>query len=349
MTNIDSNQIAAAIVTDLTKSFLKGLKEKSLDFLSKKYAIFAADFDQYLSSTYQKCNFIRTVITKDRPYEIKKIYVDGYFKCANNIIQDRELSQLIRDNIRVVVTGFGGIGKTVFAKRFWINVFEEPHGRIPVFFELRRLNNLTSPDIESIVRNSLFPSASANRDEIFKEFLESGRFIFILDALDEVTDEKKGSIEEQILSLSFKYPKCGFLVTSRYEARFESWEQFHVYKAEAFNQAQVKELIDNIDFDPSIKKKFKAEVVEKQFDKHKSFSIHAAFKPHDAHDVQSTRRTSRKNSYILSICFSYSIFLARRVKRGLSSGKEERANNRSIRKGFFYILYVILLRLRAYI
>lgn len=271
MTNIDGNQIAATVIADLTRSFFLALKDKSLDFLSKKYAIFASEFDQYLLSTHQKCNLIRTVITKDKPYEIKRIYVDGYFKCANEILQDNELSQLIRDNTRVVVTGFGGIGKTVFAKRFWISVFEEPQGRIPIFFELRRLNALTSPDLESIVRNSLFPSAVSRRDEIFQELLENGRFIFVLDALDEVTDEKKSVIEEQILSLSFKYPKCGFLVTSRYEGRFESWEQFHVFKAESFNQDQVKQLIDNIDFDNSIKKKFKTEVVEKKFSKHKSF------------------------------------------------------------------------------
>ncbi|MEI8713973.1 NACHT domain-containing protein [Mesorhizobium sp. ISC11] len=271
MSNIDGNQVAAAVITDLTKDFLTRLKDGTLGALSKKYDIIFADFSEYLSSTYQKCNYIRTLITKERPYELQDIYINGNFSCSGKAIDDNSLCQEARDNKRLIVTGFGGIGKTVFAKHLWLSIFREPQGRIPVFLELRRLNQITSIDMETILRNLLFPSKRASREDLFSELLASGRFIFIFDAFDELNEINRGIVEEQILHMAYRSPKCGFVITSRREARFESWEQFHIYKAMPFDKSQVKELIQKIEFEPSIKRKFISEIVERNFAKHESF------------------------------------------------------------------------------
>ncbi|RWN62227.1 MAG: NACHT domain-containing protein, partial [Mesorhizobium sp.] len=210
MSNIDGNQIAAAVITDLTKDFLTKLKDGTLGALSKKYELIFADFSDYLNSTYQKCNYIRTLITKDKPYQLDEIYINGMFKCTTKLIDDNSLCQEARDNRRLIVTGFGGIGKTVFAKHLWLSIFREPKDRIPVFVELRRLNQITSIDMETVLRNMLFPSRRASREDLFTELLLGGRFIFIFDAFDELNEINKSIVEEQILDLALRSPKCGF-------------------------------------------------------------------------------------------------------------------------------------------
>lgn len=265
------NQVAAAVLADLVKSFFVSVKDKSSSFIGKKLDLFKTDFDQYLTATYERCNYVKTIITKDRPYELSDIYVSSHFRCGEDIVSDDEVCQIVRDNKRVLVTGFGGIGKTVFSKYLWMSVFRESHGRIPVFLELRRLNGITSINLEGYIKNLLFPTAKSDKDDIFNYFLNEGKFIFVLDALDEVNEEKRKNIEESILDMSFKYPSCGFVITSRHSGDLESWERFFIYKSCPFSKSQVKELIANVYFDEPTKKKFIKKIVEDSYESYRTF------------------------------------------------------------------------------
>ncbi|MBL4598487.1 MAG: NACHT domain-containing protein [Rhizobiaceae bacterium] len=267
----ESNEVAVGVITELTKAFFSSLANKSVNFLTGKYAYLFDDFEEYLQKTYQKCNQLKVIINKTKPYSLDEIYVKTYFQCGTNEIDDQEVIQQARDGNRLVVTGFGGIGKTIFSKKLWTSVFSEPHGKIPIYFELRQLNSITDIDLFAFIRLSISSRNQTLEEATFNQFVDDGPFLFILDGFDELPDAKRDIVERQILTIAGDCPNCGLVVSGRFDERFNAWERFTVFKAIAFSKPQVEQLIKKVDFEERVKSKFLTEIIAKRFDDYQSF------------------------------------------------------------------------------
>ncbi len=101
-------------------------------------------------------------------------------------------------------------------------------GKIPIFLELRRLNDIQSIDIAAFCRNELQSDLSFGKG-IFERLCEAGRFEFIFDGFDEVNRESRKVVEKQIINLSEKYKNCGFLISGREDDRYSDCSDFEIY------------------------------------------------------------------------------------------------------------------------
>jgi hypothetical protein len=229
------------------------------------------NFTGYIDSTYRKCNSVKIIVDRDQVHRLSDIYVKGRYEYAGASVDDDEICQLIRDNGRVVIQGFGGIGKTMLLKYIWLSIVSESAGRIPVMIELRRLNELNQSDLLSYIRAALAPTGRPMSVEQFETLLISGKFVLLFDALDEVNDEIRLSIEKQILDLSHRYTSCGVLVSSRHNPRFGSWDAFRVYHATPFNKKQIIEVIKKVPFESKVKAKFLSELVGRKYESYSDF------------------------------------------------------------------------------
>lgn len=269
--NIDPNTVMSQALTELVTKFLGRVRETSVSAYSKAHSYLLEDFSEYLEATLKRCSTVRTIINKDKSFELRDIYVHGVFKDSDESLSDADIIQKFRDCQHSVVLGFGGIGKTVFMKYLWLCVFDNPHGKIPVFIELRRLNQITDPDLKTYIRGTITANRSALDEAVFAKFLEEGRFSFVLDGFDELLDSKKAIVADEILSLSHSFPRNSIIVSSRNDDRFQSWQSFCIYRANSFSRAQVLELISKIPYEKSTKKKFVSDVVLKNYDEFQSF------------------------------------------------------------------------------
>jgi len=177
----------------------------------------------------------------------------------------------VRDGTRIIVSGFGGIGKTVFCKYLFCSVFRNPAGKIPVFFELRKISEITEKNIYAYLRISLTAEAEPLPEDVFKAMMRDGRFLFILDGFDEIPDEFKNDIQKQIIEISHLYRGCGIVISSRLDERFASWQEFHVYRALPFDKEQARQVIDKIEFETETKKEFIVNILEKRYETYKPF------------------------------------------------------------------------------
>lgn len=261
----------AATAAQMAKDYVDGTLENVSRLVRTQIVPHLADFREYMSATYRKCNSIKLIVDRDQVHRLDSIYVRATYTNAGKAYDDDDLADIVRQSGRVVVQGFGGIGKTVLLKYIWLSVFNSPEGKIPLFIELRRLNELKAVDLVSFIRASLAPSGQPMSEDQFKTLLKAGRFIFLFDALDELNDELKPEIEKQILGLSYAYGDCGFLVSSRHDARFQSWEQFVVFQSKAFERSQIEEVIRKVPFDPRTRNKFLSEIIQKKYDRYETF------------------------------------------------------------------------------
>jgi len=261
----------ATAAATLAGDFIRGVVQQSGRIASTHILPHLKDFESYYSATYRKCDSVKIIIDRSQLHRLADVYVKGAYGIADQTLNDDGIVQLVRDNHRVLVQGLGGIGKTMLLKYVWLSIFREPAGRLPLFIELRRLNELKAPDLLSFIRRSLTPSGNALSAEQFHTLLKAGRFIFLFDAFDEVADEIRPVVERQILDLAHDYPLCGVLVSGRHDSRFGSWETFRVFQAQPFQQSQVEEVIDRVPFDAKVKAKFLNNVIRKKYETYGGF------------------------------------------------------------------------------
>ena len=257
MSDINQNEIIAKAVSDLITQFLKSMGAGLSHTMFSVWDRVAKQYTPYLNNTYNKCSKIKTILGHDKPIELENLYVQSYFKCDEQVISDVELMQRVRDNERIVVTGFGGIGKTIFMKKLWITIFLEPQGRMPLFIELRNMNDIEIIDLISFMRRSVNPLGREFDESAFHALAVGGEFLFILDGFDELKKERRKEVESEILKLAALFPNSGLVVAGRMDDRFGSWQNFNIYKTQPFTIKQVIELVNNLKYyNKSIIKRF---------------------------------------------------------------------------------------------
>ena len=141
-------------------------------------------------------------------------------------------------------------------KYLWLCIFCQHDGRVPIFIELRRLNDMTSDDLMANAFNSIIDTSTKVSHDYFTKAARDGLFTFIFDGFDEVNHEKRASIERQILKFANDNPKAPIVVSSRPDDQLEAWQSFSNYRILPFSKTQVIDLLSKIQYDKKIKLKF---------------------------------------------------------------------------------------------
>jgi hypothetical protein len=264
---------AIQAVDALSKRLANSIDKAISGQLASVVANFRANFGPHLEATYEKCTHIKTLVNRDEPVALLDQYVALDFSCNGKIYDDFETISKIRERKRVVISGTGGGGKTIFTKYIWLSLFENPNGQIPLFIELRRLNDFdsSSDSLLTLIYHSVVSSHAQVKREVFDKGVSSGLFAFVLDGFDEVALEKKEGIQKQILSLAGNNPRCIVIVSGRPDDAFDSWQSFSNFKVQPLSKTKVVQLIQKLDFDKATKKKFVSRVKADLYKKHVSF------------------------------------------------------------------------------
>jgi predicted NACHT family NTPase len=202
-------------------------------------------------------------------------YVNTRFRVKRRgkerMIDDYDAIKEIEERRRATVVGTAGCGKTIFMRYLWISLFAGIDAHIPIFVELRRLNSMSTLDLESFIFHSIVPTQEKIDIASFQSWIEHGRFTFVLDGFDEVAADKRDKVQEKILKLCVKSPDNIVIVSGRPDDRFDSWQEFSVFRIEPLNRQQVVQLIERIDFDLNVKKKFVEAIEKGLYAKHQDF------------------------------------------------------------------------------
>ena len=178
---------AEALTTALTKSAL-GAASKS--FRERKpYTVL--DFKQHLDFAYQRCTKIKTILSRDVPVNLLEQYVNLNFTIGNDVLDDFDLIERVWQQKRILVISTGGGGKSMFMRYLWVSCSVTPKGKIPIYVELRRLNDIESDDIESFLFNTAVSSSDARARELFNSGLLEGQFVLILDGFRRSSTRKE--------------------------------------------------------------------------------------------------------------------------------------------------------------
>lgn len=270
---MDKDLFTQEMDSNITK-FLIAMSKKATKYCIAKYQNLEMKLNkglpEYIKANYQRCAYVRTLLKRDRPTELDKIYEPLQFKIDDDILEEDEIKLSIAADLhRTIISGYAGNGKTIFLKKIYKELIDNQTNFYPIFFELRNISSGTQTLLDYIYESILTYSDSFTREQ-FTYGLEKGLFYFLIDGLDEISDLQQSNIQEEISTLTLKYPDCPFVVTSR-PNEFTTWANFHVAHLLPFDYCQCQSFIKKIDYVEERKTDFLEFLTKRKFAEHEEF------------------------------------------------------------------------------
>lgn len=270
---IDYNKIAANVITDI----FTNVYDKTWDWFKNEAQ--ARDFfgiaaRSYCKEVWRIYNSIRVFgMSEDIPLEdlyvrinvlekIQERYRDSVDYLQENYdFNSRQIEfgtkretksgiELINDpdNNKFIVLGKPGAGKTTYLKFLAINSIKKKskikNPKIPIFVSLKSLSDKNLSIIDFIEQH--FKICSLEDPGLFiNHILTKGKAIILLDGLDEVSENNKNNIIQQIIDFSNQFYKNTFVVSCRVAAYNWWFQKFVDVEVADFSDEQIEEFIKN--------------------------------------------------------------------------------------------------------
>lgn len=208
---------------------------------------------------------VKTILHNESPIDL----VDFYF-VPSAIVPGRKkpkklraLSDLPKKHSYVVV-GLAGQGKSLLLRFFAIQLLAESTKTVPVFVELRRLNQL--PDLRSAVLEEI-ESLGVSETNL-ERFLSEHDVVLLLDGFDETPEGSRHGLQVEIQRLLGRFDRLQVVMTSRPDNSAEFNPSLHVVELQTVKPAEVPVLVrrlcvgDDADNAETIISALKGNVVE---------------------------------------------------------------------------------------
>lgn len=232
-------------------------------------------FETYIQQAVNKYSKVKTILDRYEPVYLYDVYVEANLLLGDKNIATDDIRKIVRKNNYILITGTGGIGKTTLMRHLFLNTLDKTT-RIPIFVELRDVNNLSeTDDILQLIWLNLDRLGFNLGKEYISKALNSGCFVLFLDAFDEVEEAKRIKLKKEIQYICDKYPDNIYIVSSRElndNPDFLEWSRFTNFKMDVLSKELAIELIKKTNYDMSVKEKFINSLEKSLYDTHKSFA-----------------------------------------------------------------------------
>jgi hypothetical protein len=274
---MDVNKITAEVATELAKSTAKSVFEKVkgyfIDLQNKEEIDFGYAFENYLNYSKEVQCKIKTLLYRHTPKDIYSFYECIGLRHGSKVIDTCNLNNIAKFGHKIIITGTGGIGKSVMMKHFFLNCIENMN-LVPILIELRGLNDIDEKNIDLV--DYIYQVMDIYKFKLDKKYfqysLETGCYLILLDGFDEVKNSLSKKVTKLILDLCNKYPNNYYITTSRPLEEFVGWNGFTELQSMVLTKEQALSLIKKLEYDENIKNKFYEELDENLYDKYETFA-----------------------------------------------------------------------------
>lgn len=213
--DLAATKVGTALI-DKTMSKGFDLLLKFLENYYKDYALMAGKvFTAYINNAKSYYSSVKTLINPGSPVALegeKGIYTEVFCENYKKKILVSTLSDILGFGNNLIIIASGGSGKSLLTRHLFVQSINEEN-YLPVIVELRKAYNDQS--IYNMICSSINGFDASLNDEQLCKCLESGVFVLLFDGLDEVKEESRNTIENEIQELAKKYPKNKYIITSR--------------------------------------------------------------------------------------------------------------------------------------
>lgn len=231
-------------------------------------------YKDYLEYSCKKYSTVKTLLYKNEGKFLYNFYEPQFLESESGELIDTSNSNMIfQKNHKIIVTGTGGIGKSMLMKHIFINQVNNASS-IPIFIELKSINaiQLDDFDFETFIFQEIERHHLNIPIDYFKETLKTGEYTIIFDGLDEIVSTHRNMLDQSLKKFVDVYYKNKYILSSRPSDDFIGWSNFLEYEVKLLTKEQAVSLIGRLDYDTKVKNKFSRELKDRLFDNHESFA-----------------------------------------------------------------------------
>ncbi|MBP1881872.1 NACHT domain-containing protein [Sinorhizobium mexicanum] len=268
---LNVNEIVGHAATDLIENFFTSVGTATKDQIARYKIRFGRGFSRYLTEAMERYSKYKTLINRYDPIDLKENYVPAYISEGGEIFRDEDFFNKIVSQKRLIVEGTAGLGKTLFVRYMFRHAILYEKNFIPILFELR---NLHLDDSETLISNlvkQVSTYVSGFNEEHFRFGMQAGKFIVLLDGIDEISLDNRTRYAAEILDLAYRYTEAPILLSTRPDDFYAPWEIFRVAKLLPMTRDQTTLMLAKLQFEPDIKTKFISNITQKYFAQHSEF------------------------------------------------------------------------------
>jgi len=216
-------------------------------------------FEDYIKNylnyvrTYKKRYGSIKILTMHKPIPLEELYTEVIF--SEKVIQGNIYEfnsqypgmKIANDYQYLTVIAEPGAGKSIFLRRIGLESLKGSEGKynyncIPVFLELKRFDK-KNIDFIHFISNEFNICNLVCDESIIQNLLEQGKFLILLDGLDEVSYKNRDEFVREIDEFVIKYPSNRFIVTCRASAYNPRLSQFTDLILANFHDIQIENFI----------------------------------------------------------------------------------------------------------
>lgn len=206
----------------------------------------------YLERSYKNAKIMNTIVFKNQQKKVDDLYipltlvkVDSMYKNKNQEIYiDRYKENLINDYKKVLLVDSAGMGKSTIMKYLYLCTIRENKG-IPILIELRKLEKNIS--IIDFIVKEINGIKQYLKEEHILNLIEGGDFIFFFDGYDEITQESKRDVTNNLQEFISKNSNNLFVISSRDENELNCFGDFQRFDIKSLTTKEAYELICKYD------------------------------------------------------------------------------------------------------
>ena len=265
---LDPNKLVVEFINAnfdrIAQPILSGIKGTKAIFRSRLKTTYSAYLERILERhSKSKSFFVRS-----------EVPISSFFVPPNLSNRQHQLSAPTAASLAAVapatiVTGLGGCGKTMLMRHFLVSSILE-QTKTPVLVELRQLNNS-----DNSLQDTVLQTLEANGLDVDQKYMElafkAGHFCLLLDGFDELLNQLREPLIQQIQRFHETYPKNWIFVSSRPDKKLEGLVGFSSFSVDPLDLDQAVDLVQRLPFDDPVKGRFIDSLNNGLYEKHVSF------------------------------------------------------------------------------
>ena len=227
----------------ITKTLLSPIKNLTEQIGEEFQELVVNKTVEYVAEEYNRNIFIKTILHRHKPVDIRKIYLPLSIEVSNEeTISKASISDIFNISQFVTVIGEAGSGKSMFVRHLIVQTVNT--GKyFPIKIELRYLNDYNGSFYEFVINEILKFHELAENEKIINRFLHTGSLVFLLDGFDELKSLVKSKITKGITEFTKRFNRNKYIITTRPYANGEYIPLFHNCEILPLSNHQINEFI----------------------------------------------------------------------------------------------------------